>query len=203
MVFQILLIVAIVAVAVMMGRSTGDVRHMAYRRLLLLLFVAAAAAAILFPRLLSELAYRLGVGRGTDLLLYATVVAFIGSLAMQSRRASELSQKITLLTRAQAQEQARADELEARLASLAPSAPAPAPAVPVTPAAPVAPPAPTPPADALPTDTPSDATVAPAPATPTATEATTATEAPAAASDQPAQPVTRPSSPLPRRADLR
>ena len=118
MIFQVLLIAAIAAVAVTMGRSTGNVRHMAYRRLLLLMFVVVSAFAIVFPHYLSSLASWLGVGRGTDLLLYVLVVVFIGSLAMQSRRAAELGHKLTLITRAQALEKARADELEARLTAL-------------------------------------------------------------------------------------
>ena len=113
MLIQIILLLAIAVVAVLLGRSTTNARHMAFRRLFLLMFVVASALAILFPRALTFVAHALGVGRGTDLLLYAVVIAFIGSLAMNSRRAGELGHKITLLTRALALSEARLAEAEA------------------------------------------------------------------------------------------
>lgn len=72
---------------------------MAFRRLFLLIFAAAGVLAVAFPGTLSRLARLVGVGRGTDLLLYVLVVVFIGSLAMHSRRAAELARMITLTTR--------------------------------------------------------------------------------------------------------
>ncbi|MCL2465327.1 MAG: DUF2304 domain-containing protein [Micrococcales bacterium] len=99
MLIKILLLVAIAGVVLLLGRSTTNARHMAFRRLFLIAFAAAAAGAILFPPALTRLARLLGVGRGTDLLLYVLVVTFIGSLAMQSRRAFEMSRRITLTTR--------------------------------------------------------------------------------------------------------
>ena len=111
MLIKIVLIVAIVVVTALLGRSTTSARHMAFRRLFLLLFVVASAAAILFPAALSRIANALGVGRGTDLLLYVLVIAFIGSLAMASRRATELGRKLTVVTRELALLEARHDEL--------------------------------------------------------------------------------------------
>jgi hypothetical protein len=102
MLIQILLLIAIVAVTVLLGRSSSNARHMAFRRLFLLAFVASAAFAVIFPHILTRIASWFGVGRGADLLLYLLVITFIGSLAMQSRRAMELGRKITLLTRQQA-----------------------------------------------------------------------------------------------------
>jgi small membrane protein len=96
---QILLIASIVVVAALLGRVTSNARSMAFRRLFLLGFVAVSALAILFPETLTTIANWLGVGRGTDLLLYVLVIAFIGNLAMNSRRATELGRRITLLSR--------------------------------------------------------------------------------------------------------
>ena len=99
MVIQFLLLVAMIAVVVLLGRSSRNVKHMAFRRLFLLAFAVAAVFAILFPQMLTSVAQWFGVGRGADLLLYALVIAFVGSLAMQSRRATELGRMITLNTR--------------------------------------------------------------------------------------------------------
>lgn len=115
MVIQLILLASIALVTVLLGRSTSSARHMAYRRLFLVLFVVGSAAAILFPTALTRLANVLGVGRGSDLLLYILVIAFIGSLAMASRRATELGRKLTAVTRALALQEARYDELAARL----------------------------------------------------------------------------------------
>lgn len=114
MLIQIILFVCIAAVTVLLGRSTTNARYQAFRRLFLVLFAVSATIAVLFPNSLTALANMLGVGRGTDLLLYALVVVFIGSLAMASRRASELSRRITLVTRELALLEARVTELTHR-----------------------------------------------------------------------------------------
>ncbi len=122
MLIQALLLIAIVAVVILLGRSSKNVKHMAFRRLFLLAFAAAAVFAILFPHVLTQLAQLFGVGRGADLLLYALVVAFVGSLAMQSRRATELGRMITLNTRRLAILEAET-ELGLNSATRSPSAP--------------------------------------------------------------------------------
>ncbi|MBE7699561.1 DUF2304 domain-containing protein [Oerskovia sp. Sa1BUA8] len=99
MLIQVILLAAIAVVAVLLTRSTADARHQAIRRLLLAGFVVASVAAIVFPQALSYLANLIGVGRGTDLLLYALVIAFVSYIATSHRRANQLSRKITLLTR--------------------------------------------------------------------------------------------------------
>ncbi len=99
MLIQAILLAAIAVVAVMLTRSTADARHQAIRRLLLAAFVVSAVAAIIFPQGLSYVANLIGVGRGTDLLLYALVIAFVSYIATNHRRAHQMSRKITLLTR--------------------------------------------------------------------------------------------------------
>jgi len=99
MLIQVVLLIAIIAVTYLLGHSTTSSRHRAFRRMFLLAFAAVATAAVIFPQLMTDVAAFFGVGRGADLLLYLMVVAFIGSLAMQSRRAAELNRRITLLNR--------------------------------------------------------------------------------------------------------
>lgn len=96
---QLILLAAVAVVAVLLTRSTAGARHQAIRRLALAAFVAAAVLSIAFPVWLSRAANLVGVGRGTDLLLYALVIAFLSSIATSHRRMNQMSRQITLLTR--------------------------------------------------------------------------------------------------------
>ncbi|HSP60614.1 MAG TPA: DUF2304 domain-containing protein [Ornithinimicrobium sp.] len=93
------LLVAVVVVTLMLNASTADSRHQAVRRLLLVGFVLLAAAAVLFPRLLTQVAQFLGVGRGADLLLYGLTVVFLGYVASSYRRMRQVEQQVTTLAR--------------------------------------------------------------------------------------------------------
>lgn len=107
MLIQILLVLAAVALLVVLARTTTSARHQALSRLGMVAFFLAAVVTILWPALLSRLASFLGVGRGTDLLLYALVVVVVAQVARSHRRANELQRKITLLTRELALTEAR------------------------------------------------------------------------------------------------
>lgn len=96
---QIVLIVAVVAIGAFFMRRTGADNHLAIRRLLFGLFVLVAVLSILFPQWLTWVANLVGVGRGTDLLLYALVVMFLVFVYTQSRRNTAQQQRITLLAR--------------------------------------------------------------------------------------------------------
>lgn len=96
---QLILLAAVAVVAVLLTRSTAGARHQAIRRLALAAFVAAAVLSIAFPVWLSRAANLVGVGRGTDLLLYGLVIAFLSSIATSHRRMNQMSRRITLLTR--------------------------------------------------------------------------------------------------------
>lgn len=109
---QLLLIVAVVALGLVMMRRSGADSHLAIRRLLLLLFVIAATLSILFPQWLTWLAGLVGVGRGTDLLLYALVVMFLTFVYSQHRRNIALQRSVTLLARRAAITEALADEAQ-------------------------------------------------------------------------------------------
>ncbi len=107
---QIILIAAIVAIGVLFIRRPGSDRHLAIRRLVLGLFVVVAILSVLFPQWLSWVANLIGVGRGTDLVLYALVVVFLGTVLTQYRRAAAQERRITLLARQIALMDARRDE---------------------------------------------------------------------------------------------
>lgn len=96
---QLLLIAGVVIIGGLLMRRTGADSHLAIRRMLMGLFVLAAILSILFPQWLSWVANLVGVGRGTDLLLYGLVLAFLALLYTQHRRNLATQRQITLLAR--------------------------------------------------------------------------------------------------------
>jgi hypothetical protein len=95
---QVLLIVTVVAVVARLFRSRGA-RSQAIRRLGLLLFAGFAVVSILFPAVWNRLAVIVGVGRGTDMVLYALVVAFLSFTVTTYVRFRELETRYTKLAR--------------------------------------------------------------------------------------------------------
>ncbi|HVW08199.1 MAG TPA: DUF2304 domain-containing protein [Bryobacteraceae bacterium] len=72
-----------------------------YRLLAVVLFLAAAVF-IFVPDLTTVIARSLGVGRGTDLLLYLSLIAGIHIALLLYRRTRELERKMAELVRAAA-----------------------------------------------------------------------------------------------------
>lgn len=96
---QFLLIAAIIVLGLVVMRRTGADSHLAIRRLLMMLFILAAVMSVLFPQWLTWVAALIGVGRGTDLLLYALVLMFLVFVYTQYRRNMALQRQLTLLAR--------------------------------------------------------------------------------------------------------
>jgi small membrane protein len=95
---QIVLIAAVVLVAGRMLRGR-DARTQALRRLGLLVFAAFAVWSILFPTVWNRIAHAVGVGRGTDMVLYALVVAFLSFTLTTYLRFREIEARYTKLAR--------------------------------------------------------------------------------------------------------
>jgi hypothetical protein len=98
LIFQIAAVAVVVLIAFFILRG-GGARHQAVRRILLLLFVLGAALSLFFPQMLTWIAKFVGIGRGTDLLLYVLVLAFLGYAATSYRRFRHLETDITELAR--------------------------------------------------------------------------------------------------------
>lgn len=113
---QVLLIIGVVAIGAFFMRRTGADSHLAIRRLLFGLFVLVAVLSILFPQWLTWVANLVGVGRGTDLLLYALVLMFLVFVYTQSRRNAAQQRRLTLLARKLALIQAASEKNEAHAA---------------------------------------------------------------------------------------
>lgn len=71
MIIRALLIVSTIWIAWYFLSSRGTSRSNAFKKVLLVGFVIAAVVAVLFPESLTAFARLVGVGRGTDLLVYA------------------------------------------------------------------------------------------------------------------------------------
>ncbi len=102
--FQVLLILFVIAAASLAVRFLPGERSLALKRIFAILFVAAAAAAIIFPGMLTAVANFFGIGRGTDLLLYLFIVAMlifavavVRAKARSDARVSELARAVALM----------------------------------------------------------------------------------------------------------
>lgn len=107
-IIQIILIVLVVLVAARLFRSRGA-RAQAIRRVAVLLFAGLAVLSILLPDIWTEVANLVGVGRGTDLILYGLVIAFLSSTVTNYLRFRELETRYTKLARRIALEGSRDD----------------------------------------------------------------------------------------------
>lgn len=106
---QILLVAVIVVITGWLFLKRGA-QQLAVRRLLILAFAAFAVLAVIFPSLVTRVAHLVGVGRGTDLLLYATVVVLLGFLALQEARTKNAEKRTTYLARRMALDEAEQPE---------------------------------------------------------------------------------------------
>ena len=95
---QLLLIVVVVLTAVRLFRDRGA-RTQAVRRIGLMLFAALAVWSILFPSVWNQIARMVGVGRGTDMVLYALVVAFLSFTLTTYVRFRDFEARYTKLAR--------------------------------------------------------------------------------------------------------
>ena len=110
---QVLLIAVVIAVVARLFRSRGA-RAQAIRRIGLVLFAAFAAVSILFPAVWNQIATLVGVGRGTDMVLYALVVAFLSFTVTTYLRFRDLETNYTRLARRIALESVVRDQTPSR-----------------------------------------------------------------------------------------
>ena len=109
-VIQGLLIAAVVSLLVYLLRARTNAKAKAWVKLGYVLFVIAAIYAILRPNDTTVVANRLGVDRGTDLLTYALIIAFVFTTLSTYLRFKELELKYSRLARAVALEGAKVPE---------------------------------------------------------------------------------------------
>lgn len=120
---QLILVVGVVLIGLFLTKSSATDSHLALRRLALFALLLAAIVLILVPQWLSWIAHLVGIGRGTDLLLYASVLAFLVYVTSEYKRNARINRSMTSLARELALTQARAEDI-ARAAGAAGDQPA-------------------------------------------------------------------------------
>ncbi len=99
LIIKFLLIGAFLVMGFVLLKSGGSARTQAIRTITLLMLLAAAVYAVLFPAVINDLAQLVGVGRGTDLLLYVFLVVFVANALTTVRRRRAQDAQITQLAR--------------------------------------------------------------------------------------------------------
>ncbi len=99
MLIQLILVVSVLALMVLFVRSSGAIYVQASKRIALVLFAIANIYAVMRPDDVTAVARVLGVGRGTDLVLYALVVAFMAGMFSFYQRFRVVDRRYTELAR--------------------------------------------------------------------------------------------------------
>jgi hypothetical protein len=100
MTIKLLLLAGVVLAALFAYRGAPTASSLATRRLALVATLAAAGVAILAPDLVTAVANAVGVGRGTDLVLYVFVLASLFIWIGLYRRLHEMEARFVQLNRA-------------------------------------------------------------------------------------------------------
>ena len=107
---QVLLIVSVLALLLYLLASRTRARTKAWVKVGYILFVLAAVYAILRPDDTTVVANWLGVDRGTDLMAYALIIAFVFTTLSAYMRFKDLELRYTRLARAVALQNAKVPE---------------------------------------------------------------------------------------------
>ena len=109
MLIQVILILSIIFISVYFMRFRDTSKAKAYKKLTLIAFVIAAIIVILFPELLTWIANLIGVGRGTDLLLYGLTLVIIFQMFNSYNKDKQEERRFVKLVRRVAINEARFD----------------------------------------------------------------------------------------------
>jgi small membrane protein len=99
MLIQFVLVLAVLTIMYVFVRRSHAVYVQASKRIALVLFALANVYAVMRPDDLTAIARMLGVGRGTDLVLYALVVAFMAGMFSMYQRFRVVDRRYTELAR--------------------------------------------------------------------------------------------------------
>lgn len=102
MIIKFFLIGSLLAASLWLLRGERRGGRLALTRIAGLVFASSWVVGVLSPDAVSWVANRMGVGRGTDLVLYVLVVAFMFTTVGHQQRMRQMDERIAELTRAQA-----------------------------------------------------------------------------------------------------
>ncbi len=112
MIVQVILVLAAVAALVYFVRRQHNIRIRASKRVAFFAFIALNIYAVLLPAHVTWAAQLIGIGRGTDLVLYLLVIAFVFGMLNTYLRQREISEHLTDLARTMAIREAELDNRE-------------------------------------------------------------------------------------------
>ena len=112
MIIKLLLLVGLGTVSLAAVRGGASASHVALRRTAGGLLCLMGAFAVLFPYDVTRLANLLGVGRGTDLVLYVLVLAFLLVSIRLYQRVHELQDQLTAVARSLALHEGLSNEAD-------------------------------------------------------------------------------------------
>ncbi len=112
MIIKLLLVAGLAAAAFLLLRGKRSALGLLMRRSLALGAILVGVVAVLFPGLVTEAANAVGVGRGTDLVLYLLCVTFLFVTIAQNLRMTGLQDRMVELARKQALLEAELHERE-------------------------------------------------------------------------------------------
>lgn len=99
MLIKILLIILVLLLSLYMFKANLGAKQTAWRRLGILAFAIAAVVVVIFPEITTKVAHFVGVGRGSDLLLYGLVVVVLYNMLMQAKQRNAAERRLTKLAR--------------------------------------------------------------------------------------------------------
>jgi hypothetical protein len=99
MIVQVILVLAALGALVYFVRWAHDVHIRASKRIAFFAFIVVNIYAVLRPDDTTWVAQQIGVGRGTDLVLYLLVIAFVFGMLNTYLRQREISNHLTDLAR--------------------------------------------------------------------------------------------------------
>jgi hypothetical protein len=100
MIIKLLLVAALAGAAFFVLRGKVNAFNLLMRRSVTLLAIGLGIGAVLFPTAVTEVANAVGVGRGTDLVVYVLAVSFVFvSIALYMRLATLQDRHVQLTRR--------------------------------------------------------------------------------------------------------
>jgi len=111
--FQIVVVSLLALLAVITVRTAIAGRARKRVTIFWMLVWLTGAAATIWPNITRDVARKLGIGRGTDLVLYCSVLLLVTGLFYVYTRLRNMDRTMTLLVRELAIERARAAALQA------------------------------------------------------------------------------------------
>lgn len=112
MIIKLILVVSLGLAALMLIRGKRSALGLLMRRSLTLGTILIGVVAVLFPGAVTQVAGLLGVGRGTDLVLYLLCVAFLFVTVALYQRLNEMHDRYVELARQLALYEAETHRLE-------------------------------------------------------------------------------------------